>query len=74
MPYEETNELKYTIALIVEFADKFGIGKKQAYNYLSRVKEVAHLFSFSDMIHILSFENAIDIMVQVCHQYGGRLR
>ena len=59
MSREETNKLKYTIALIAEFAEKFGIGEKQAYNYLSRFKGLAHLFSFYDVIHTLSFEEAI---------------
>lgn len=46
MSREETNKLKYTIALIAEFADRFGIGEKQAYNCLSRFKGLAHLFTF----------------------------
>lgn len=33
---EETYQLKYTIALIAEFAKKFHLGKKQAYNYIKR--------------------------------------
>ena len=70
MSREETNKLKYTIALIAEFAEKFGIGEKQAYNYLSRFKGLAHLFSFYDVIHTLSFEEAIDTMVQVCSHNG----
>ena len=73
MSREETNKLKYTIALIAEFADRFGIGEKQAYNYLSRFKGLAHLFSFYDVIHTLSFEDAIDTMVQVCTHNGGGL-
>ena len=59
---------------IAEFADKFGIGEKQAYNYLSRFKGLAHLFTFYDVIHTLSFEDAIDTMVQVCSHNGGGLR
>ena len=30
MSREESNRLKYTIALIAEFASRFGIGEKQA--------------------------------------------
>lgn len=74
MSREETNKLKYTIALIAEFANKFGIGEKQAYNYLSRFKGLAHLFAFYDVIHTLSFEDAIDTMVQVCNHNGGGLQ
>ena len=74
MSREETNKLKYTIALIAEFADRFGIGEKQAYNYLSRFKGLAHLFTFYNVIHTQSFDDAVDIMIQVCAQNGGGLR
>ena len=74
MSREETNKLKYTIALIAEFANRFGIGEKQAYNYLSRFKDLAHLFTFYNVIHTQSFDDAVDMMIQVCAHNGGGLR
>ena len=74
MSREETNKLKYTIALIAEFADRFDIGEKQAYNYLSRFKGLAHLFAFYNVIHTQSFDDAVDMMIQVCAHNGGGLR
>ena len=74
MSREETNKLKYTIALIAEFADRFGIGEKRAYNYLSRFKGLAHLFAFYNVIHTQSFDDAVDMMIQVCAHNGGGLR
>ena len=74
MSREETNKLKYTIALIAEFADRFGIGEKQAYNYLSRFKGLAHLFALYNVIHTQSFDDAVDMMIQVCAHNGGGLR
>jgi hypothetical protein len=74
MSREETNKLKYTIALIAEFANRFGIGEKQAYNYLSRFKGLAHLFAFYNVIHTQSFDDAVDMMIQVCAHNGGGLR
>ena len=74
MSREETNKLKYTIALIAEFANRFGIGEKQAYNYLSRFKGLAHLSSFYNVIHTQSFDDAVDMMVQICAHNGGGLR
>lgn len=56
MSREDSNKLKYAIALIAEFADKFGIGEKQAYNYLMRFKGLAHYFAFYDVIHTQSFD------------------
>ena len=74
MSREETNKLKYTIALIAEFANRFSIGEKQAYNYLSRFKGLAHLFTFYNVIHTQSFDDAVDMMIQVCAHNGGGLR
>jgi len=74
MSREESNRLKYTIALIAEFADRFGIGEKQAFNYLLRFKGLSHLSAFYDVIHTLSYNDAIDTMVQVCRHNGGGLR
>ena len=74
MSREETNKLKYAIALIAEFANRFGIGEKQAYNYLSRFKGLAHLFTFYNVIHTQSFDDAVDMMIQVCAHNGGGLR
>ena len=74
MSREETNKLKYTIALIAEFAYRFDIGEKQAYNYLSRFKGLAHLFAFYNVIHTQSFDDAVDMMIQVCAHNGGGLR
>ena len=74
MSREESNKLKYTIALIAEFAKRFGIGEKQAYNYLSRFKGLAHLFAFYNVIHTQSFDDAVDMMIQVCAHNGGGLR
>lgn len=53
---EETYQLKYTIALIAEFAKKFHLGKKQAYNYIKRFNGFDYLKSFYDVLHTLSFE------------------
>ncbi|MEE1289035.1 MAG: DUF3791 domain-containing protein [Bacteroidaceae bacterium] len=74
MSREEGNRLRYMIALIAEFANKFGIGEKQAYNYLVRFKGMEHLSSYYDVIHTQSFDDAVETMVQVCGNNGGGLR
>lgn len=74
MSREESNKLKYAIALVAEFADKFGIGEKQACNYLMRFNGLAHFFSFYDVIHTQSFEDAVNTMAQICYNNGGGLK
>lgn len=74
MSREESYQLKYTIALIAEFAKKFNIGKKQAYNYLKRFKGLSYLKSFYDVLHTLSFEEAIQDISIICRRNGGELK
>ena len=74
MSREERNRLNYTIALIAEFAGRFGIGEKQAHNYLSRFNGLSHLTTYYDIIHTLSFDDAVDAMIQVCEHNGGKLK
>ena len=40
MSREETNQIRYIVALIAEFAKKFNLGQRQAYNYLKRFKAI----------------------------------
>jgi len=74
MSRSELYKLKYTIALIAEFAKKFGIEEKQAYNYLKRFKGMMYLDSFYDVLHTLSFEDSIEAITAVCNQHGGLLK
>ena len=71
---EETYQLKYTIALIAEFAKKFHLGKKQAYNYIKRFNGFDYLKSFYDVLHTLSFEEAVRDISIICARNGGNLK
>jgi hypothetical protein len=73
MSHEETNRLKYTIALVAEFARKYGIAERQAYNYMYRFKGTEYLSSFYDVLHTQSFEDAIEAVSIVCKRNGGQL-
>ncbi|MGM9869278.1 MAG: DUF3791 domain-containing protein [Sodaliphilus sp.] len=73
MSKRELNILKFTIALVTEFAKRYGISQKQAFNYLVRFKGYAHLNEFYDVLHCLSFEDNIDTLAEVCHNNGGQL-
>lgn len=60
MSREEKNKLRFVIALITEFANKHGINEKQAYNYMVRFNGLSHILTYYDVIHTLSFEDAIE--------------
>lgn len=74
MTERESNILKFTIALVTEFAGYFGISQKQAFNYLLRFKGYAHLMEFYDVLHTMSFEDNVEILSEVCRNNGGELR
>ena len=52
MSREETNQIRYIVALIAEFAKKFNLGQRQAFNYLKRFKGFLLLFTSPNQIFI----------------------
>lgn len=73
MSKRELNILKFTIALVSEFARSYGITQKQAYNYLVRFKGMSHLNEFYTVLHTQSFEDNVEVLAEVCHNNGGQL-
>ncbi len=73
MSREESNKLRYTIAFIAEFARKYGLGERQAHNYMRRFKGMEYLSDYYDVLHTQSFDDAIESMAVICHRNGGRL-
>ena len=74
MSREDTNRLKFTIAFVAEFAKKFGIAQKQAYNYMQRFKGMEYLSQFYDVMHTQSFEDCIEAISIICNRNGGQLK
>lgn len=74
MSRDDSNKLRYTIALIAEFAARFGLSDRQAYNYINRFKGMEYLFSFYDVLHTLPFEEAIEALAVICGRNGGKLK
>lgn len=74
MSRRETNILRFTIALVAEFARAYGITQKQAYNYLVRFKGMSHLNEFYNVLHTQSFEDNVEVLAEVCYNNGGQLR
>lgn len=69
----DTNRLNFTIALIDEFAARYSLGVKQAFNYLNRFEGMQFLCHHYDTLHTLSFDEAIDDLIDVCKRNGGQL-
>lgn len=74
MAREERYFIGYTVALISEFASRFGIRPRQAYAYLKRYKGMEYLQHHYGVLHTQSFSDTVDILAQVCLNNGGKLR
>lgn len=74
MSREETYYVRYTVALIAEFAKRFSTSKTAAYNYLKDFKGLDYLKEYYDVLHTLSFEEAIYALAKVCQRNGGQLQ
>ncbi len=74
MAREERNIIGFTIALISEFAKRYGIRQRQAYAYMKRFKGLEHLQKHYAILHTQSFEDVVDSVSQVCYNNGGELK
>jgi len=63
----------YTVALISEFAQHFGVNPRQAYAYLKRFKGMEHLREHYGVLHTQSFSDSVEALAQVCANNGGQL-
>jgi hypothetical protein len=73
MAREEKNMVGYTVALISEFAQHFGVNPRQAYAYLKRFKGMEHLREHYGVLHTQSFSDSVEALAQVCANNGGQL-
>ena len=74
MAREERNIIGYTIALVSEFANHFGVEPRQAYAYMKRYKGMEHLQRHYGILHTQSFPDTVEALAQVCAHNGGGLK
>lgn len=73
MSHQELNKLQFTIAMITEFAKKYHLKQKQAFNYLKRFKGMDFMDKHYDFMHTQSFDDVIESLKDVCKHNGGAL-
>ena len=73
MARKDRNMIGFTVALISEFASRFGIHPRQAYAYLKRYGGMDHLHSHYAVLHTQSFPDTVEALAQVCINNGGAL-
>ena len=64
--------INYTVVCVNEFADRYSISAKDAFEYLYAHKGIAFIKENYDIEHTLSFEDAVDDLTTVCRNNGGK--
>lgn len=73
MNYDVRDIFEYIIALVSEFAKRFDLTDKQAFNYIRNHKGIVFIEKNYGIIHTLDFNEAIDSVATYCRRFGGAL-
>ncbi len=73
MKYSTRDIIEYIIALVNEFAKRFGLTEKQAYRYIRVHKGIAFIEQNYGIMHTLDFDEAVDSVALYCRKTGGKL-
>lgn len=73
MEYPIRDIFEYIIALVNEFAKRFSMPDRQAFNYISQHDGVTFIERNYGIIHTLDFREAVDSVAAYCRRSGGRL-
>lgn len=67
------NRIEYVVCCVGAFAERFNLTNAQAYAYLRRFTGIDFLLDCYAAEHTLSIDDAVDDLVYVCMQKGGRI-
>ena len=67
------DKIAYIIALIAEFARRYGITDAEAALYMNRYHATALCDKHYGIMHTLSFAENIDNIAEYCRRQGGEL-
>ena len=73
MKYAVRDILEYIIALVNEFADRYGLSEKQAYLYIRKYNGISFIETNYGIIHTLDFNEAVESVALFCKRHGGKL-
>ncbi len=65
--------IDYTVACVNEFADRYKMSEKSAFEYLKRYQGILFLKENYDIEHTLSFNDAVDDLTIICRNNGGEI-
>lgn len=70
----DKNVIAYIVVAISEFAQKHHLSVREASNYLIRFKGIDFITEHYDAEHLLSFDDSVQDLTQVCLNNGGGIR
>lgn len=70
---EQKRKIGFTVACVNEFADKYGLTIKEAFQYLFRFEGIAFIKENYDIEHTLDFETILEDLEILCRKNGGTL-
>lgn len=73
-PEIDKNVIAYIVATISEFAKSYHLSVREASNYLIRFKGIDFLTEHYDAEHLLSFDDSVQDLMQVCLNNGGGIQ
>lgn len=73
MKYSTRDIFEYIIALVNEFAKRFDLSDRQAYNYIRHHRGIFFIEKNYGIIHTLDFNEAVESVAGYCHRFGGEL-
>jgi len=73
MSKEEQNKIDYMVICVNEFAEKFLMNYKDAFNYLHKYNAIRFLNENYTIEHTLSIEDAIEDISLIAKNNGGHL-
>ena len=69
----ESGRVNWTVACVNEFAKRNAMSAKAAFQYLYVFGGIQFLKDHYDAEHLLSLDDAVDDLNQVCHNNGGTI-
>lgn len=73
MEYSIRDIFEYIIALVNEFAKRFRLSDKDAFNYIRQHQGIYFIETNYGIIHTLDFNEAVDSVATYCRRTGGNL-
>ncbi|MBR4677464.1 MAG: DUF3791 domain-containing protein [Bacteroidales bacterium] len=73
MDYNIRDKVEWTLVFAWEFAKKYGLSLKQAFNYLRRFEGIKFVDRNYGYVHTQSFTSMVDDIAEYCHKNGGAL-